>query len=88
MELHIIFFIIGVILGLFGIVASIVDEDSAGIILLILGSICLFLATIIKDNTKKEKCFEYPASSYTLEYKVTEFHGKVDTIYVLTSKKQ
>lgn len=88
MELYIIFFIIGVILGFFGIFAGIADDAGAAIILLILGSICLFLATIIKDNTKKEKCFEYPASSYTLEYKVTEFHGKVDTIYVLTSKKQ
>ena len=87
MELYIIFFIIGVILGLFGIVASIVDEDGASLILFIFAALCVFLSIVMKD-AKKEKCFEYPASSYTLEYKVTEFHGKVDTIYVLTSKKQ
>lgn len=87
MELYIIFFIIGVILGLFAIFATIANEDDAAIILFTFTGMCLFLSVVTK-NAKKEKCFEYPASSYTLEYKVTEFHGKVDTIYVLTSKKQ
>ena len=43
-----------------------------------------FLVSITKDDEKKPK--EFPANKYTLELKVTEFQGQVDTTYVLIPK--
>lgn len=57
--------------------------------LLVIDILLLVVGLVISKDIKKPtiKYLEYPASSYTLEYKVTEFQEKVDTIYVLIPKE-
>ncbi len=46
----------------------------------------ILVAGFLKPKYIKEPPKEYPASDYTLEYKITDFQGQRDTIYVLTPK--
>lgn len=81
--LLIILLLIALVLALKGILDSAIWLLVIDIFLLIVG-----LVVFSKDTKKPTiKYLEYPASSYTLEYKVTELQGKIDTIYVLTPKE-
>ena len=63
-------------------------------IMCILFWICMLGSSICGRQVKKSKeaeirvtqPIEYPATNYTLDYKITEFQGKTDTIYVITPK--
>lgn len=56
--------------------------------------VCMLGHSICEKQVKKSKeaeieaaqSIEYPAADYTLDYKVTDFQGKTDTIYVITPK--
>lgn len=41
---------------------------------------------LVIDPKPEPKPKEFPASEYTLDYKVIEYQGQTDTIYVLTKK--
>lgn len=43
---------------------------------------------LVIDPKPKPKPKEFPASEYTLDYKVIEYQGQTDTVYVLTKKYQ
>lgn len=53
-----------------------------GIVVWALSLIMLLLI----DPKPEPKPKEFPASEYTLDYKVIEYQGQTDTIYVLTKK--
>ena len=60
---------------------------TVGIILIIIGGISsIVLGVILGNQTNSMKIKEYPASEYTLSYKITEFEGQRDTTYVLIPK--
>lgn len=60
-----------------------------GIILIIIGGISSIIFGILSENhTNSTKIKEYPASEYTLSYKITEFEGQRDTTYVLIPKEK
>lgn len=60
-----------------------------GIILIIVGGVSSIVFGIISGNhTNSTKIKEYPASEYTLGYKITEFEGQRDTTYVLIPKEK
>ena len=81
-------FIIGV--ALIAISFSIYDKDwifAVGIALMIIGGVSSIIFGILSANhTKAIK--EYPASEYTLSYKITEFEGQRDTTYILIPKEK
>lgn len=61
----------------------------AGIILIFIGGISSIVFGILSGNhTNSTKIKEYPASEYTLSYKITEFEGQRDTTYVLIPKEK
>lgn len=61
----------------------------AGIILTFIGGISSIVFGILSINhTNSTKIKEYPASEYTLSYKITEFEGQRDTTYVLIPKEK
>ena len=60
-----------------------------GSILVIVGGRSSIVFGIISGNrTNSTKIKEYPASEYTLSYKITEFDGQRDTTYVLIPKEK
>lgn len=61
----------------------------AGIILVFIGGISSLVFGILSGNhINSTKIKEYPASEYTLSYKITEFEGQRDTSYVLIPKEK
>ena len=56
----------------------IITSIAALVIALVLMLVCTIDAIRIKN---------FPESKYSLEYKITEFQGQVDTTYVLIPKK-
>lgn len=91
MEISIVLFISVIIIILLIAIVLAVKEILDGAIWLLVIDLFLLIVGFVafsKDIKKPTiKYLEYPASSYTLEYKVTEFQGKIDTIYVLTPKE-
>lgn len=91
METSIILFVsVIIIVMLIAIVLAVKGILDGAIWLLVIDLFLLIVGCVaFSKDTKKStiKYLEYSASSYTLEYKVTEFQGKVDTIYVLISKE-
>ena len=71
-----------------GLIYSIVDTDGEAAV----SSMCslMLFASVagIIDITAPEESEEYPASEYTLEYKVTTIGEQSDTTYVLTKIKE
>ena len=60
---------------------------AVGITLMIIGGVSSIVFGILSANhTKAIK--EYPASEYTLSYKITEFEGQRDTTYILIPKEK
>ena len=58
-----------------------------GFFSLVVWALSLIMLLII-DPKPKPKPKEFPAAEYTLDYKVIEYQGQTDTIYVLTKKYQ
>ena len=90
-------FIIGVILiilimGCDSICFSNHTEDClfiVGITLIAVGGVSSIVFGALSGNhTNSTKIKEYPASEYTLSYKITEFEGQRDTTYVLIPKEK
>ena len=80
--------IIAALLSTSGLIYSIANTDGEAAI----GSVCslMLFASVagIIDITAPEESEEYPASEYTLEYKVTTIGEQSDTTYVLTKIKE
>lgn len=82
-------FIIGILLMVIDYICDIECLFIVGIILSIIGGVSALVFGIIGGNqTNSMKMKEYPASEYTLSYKITEFEGQRDTTYVLISKEK
>lgn len=52
----------------------------------ICGVLMIVFTALISVEQQTEK--EYPASEYTLSYKITEFEGQRDTTYVIIPKEE
>lgn len=84
-------FVIGIVLCL---IYTAFDLDDVYLFigggLMITSTILLVFLILIINITQVEKPtpLEYPASEYTLSYKVTEFEGQRDTTYVLIPKEK
>lgn len=60
-----------------------------GIVLIIVGGVSSIVFGVLSGNhTNSTKIKEYPASEYTLSYKIIEFEGQRDTTYVLIPKEK
>ena len=57
-------------------------------IMLVSGIAGIVLSALVTIRTAKSKPLEFPASKYTLSYKITEFEGQKDTTYVLILKEK
>ena len=68
-----------IILGM----CNVVDDEvvPAAIFYIVLS--CFLMGSVLSH---KQKPIEFKASEYTLDLKVTEFQGQMDTTYVLTPK--
>ena len=80
--------IIVALLSTSGLIYSIANTDGEAAV----SSMCslMLFASVagIIDITAPEESEEYPASEYTLEYKVTTIGEQSDTTYVLTKIKE
>ena len=83
-------FLIGIILLLINL--FIFDREWLFIVAIILAFIfgvsTIVLGVFLGNQTNSMKIKEYPASEYTLSYKITEFEGQRDTTYVLIPKEK
>ena len=81
-----------IIIGLIsfaGLVYSIIETDGFAILAIfsVFGLICSFVG-ILDLSSEKNKSYEYPATEYNLEYKITTIGEQSDTTYVLTKIKE
>ncbi len=85
-------FLVGVILIMVYFLSSGYDKDwlfIVGIVLILIGGVSSIVFGVLSGNhTNSMKIKEYPASEYTLSYKITEFEGQRDTTYVLIPKEK
>ena len=51
------------------------------------GVTSVVLTAIFGTKNLREKPIEYSSKEYTLEYKITEYQGQRDTVYVLIPKE-
>lgn len=52
----------------------------------ILAIVSIMVGACASSKRIEKKPREFPATEYTLEYKVTEYQGRTDTTYVLIKK--
>lgn len=68
-----------------------VDNDEIvvriGTVLFFVCGVLTVVFAILSMHQQPETTKEYPASEYTLSYKITEFEGQRDTTYVIIPKK-
>lgn len=81
-----------IIIGLIsfaGLLSSIIETDGFAILAIfsVFGLIFSFVG-ILGLSSEKNKSYEYLATEYTLEYKVTTIGEQSDTTYVLTKIKE
>lgn len=76
-------------LSIVGLICSIIESEFIGVLAVfsVIGCICSF-AGIIDILDDSPEIYEYKASEYTLEYKITTVGEQSDTTYVLTKIKE
>lgn len=77
--------ILGILILILAIVYFVSGLPELGLVCLIPSIILISIYFIYRADNITTK-YEYPASEYKLEYKITEYQGQQDTIYVLTKQ--